>query len=120
MHHRDGTLLARYPHVERADRQELTGPVRPASSRYSNAPTRTSRLASPIDGKDRLISSRALTNFPIVIVATTTTSAALADWREQIGILIAIAGLVGACDRRACCFWSCASFRSSTVRRSSG
>ena len=50
-------------------------------------------MTSPIDGEDRLISSRALTNFPIVIVAATTTSAALADWREQIAILIAVAGL---------------------------
>ena len=51
----------------------------------------TSRLTSPIDGNDRLISSRTLSKFPIVIVATTKTSAALADWREQISILIAVA-----------------------------
>ena len=35
----------------------------------TNAPT---RLASPVDGEYRLISSRALSDFPIVIVATTT------------------------------------------------
>jgi diguanylate cyclase (GGDEF)-like protein/PAS domain S-box-containing protein len=58
-----------------------------------NLPHSTSRLTSPVDGEDRLISSRALTNFPIVIVAATTTSAALADWREQIAILIVVAGL---------------------------
>ncbi len=40
-----------------------------------------------------MISSRALSKFPIVIVAATTTAAALADWREQIAILIAVAGL---------------------------
>ena len=51
------------------------------------------RLTSPIDGKDRLVSSRALAKFPIVIVATNTTEAALADWREQITILVAVAGL---------------------------
>jgi diguanylate cyclase (GGDEF)-like protein/PAS domain S-box-containing protein len=91
MHHRDGTLLARYPHVrELIGKNYRSGPAgqqQVFASDYS-----TLRLASPIDGKDRLISSRALTNFPIVIVATTTSSAALADWREQIGILIAIAG----------------------------
>ncbi|MFX9158090.1 hypothetical protein ABTN80_21000, partial [Acinetobacter baumannii] len=38
-----------------------------------------------------LLSSRALTKFPIVVVATTTTEAALANWREQIGMLIAVA-----------------------------
>ena len=47
----------------------------------------------PIDGQDRLVSARALTEFPIVIIATTTVSAALADWREQINFLIIVAGL---------------------------
>ena len=68
-----------------------TGPA--SQQQVFELPYSTTRLASPIDGKDRLISSRSLTHFPIVIVATTTTSAALADWREQIGILIAVAGL---------------------------
>ena len=92
MHHRDGTLLARYPHVD-----ELIGKNFRAGAasqqRVFELPYSTSRLASPLDGKDRVISSRALTNFPIVIVAATTTSAALADWREQIAMLIAVAGL---------------------------
>ena len=92
MHHSDGTLLARYPHV--ADWSARTSrPVRPPQRQIFEQPRSTSRLTSPIDGEDRLISSRALTNFPIVIVASTTTSAALADWREQIGILIAVTGL---------------------------
>jgi diguanylate cyclase (GGDEF)-like protein/PAS domain S-box-containing protein len=92
MLHSDGTLLARYPHVADMIGQNLkTGPA--AQRQVFELARSTSRLTSLIDGEDRLISSRALTNFPIVIVATTTTSAALADWREQIGILIAIAGL---------------------------
>jgi len=92
MHHSDGTLLARYPHVaEMIGKNFKTGPA--AQQQVFELARSTARLTSPIDGKDRLISSRALTNFPIVIVATTTTAAALADWREQIGILIAVAGL---------------------------
>ena len=92
MHHTDGTLLARYPHMaELIGNNFKTGPD--AQRRVFEQPRTTSRLTSPIDGLDRLISSRALTNFPIVIVATTTTSAALADWRDQIGMLIAIAAL---------------------------
>jgi diguanylate cyclase (GGDEF)-like protein/PAS domain S-box-containing protein len=67
--------------------------VRPSQRQIFEQPRSTSRLTSPIDGEDRLVASRALTNFRFVIVASTTTSAALADWREQIGILIAIAGL---------------------------
>ena len=92
MHHSDGTLLARYPHVaDMVGKNFKTGPA--TQRQIFEQPRSTSRLTSPIDGEDRLISSRALTNFPIVIVASTTTSAALADWREQIGILITITGL---------------------------
>ncbi len=92
MHHRDGTLLARYPHLDdMIGKNFKTG----AASQLAvfDLPHTTSRLTSPIDHEDRLIASRALTNFPIVIVAATTTSAALADWREQIAILISVAGL---------------------------
>jgi diguanylate cyclase (GGDEF)-like protein/PAS domain S-box-containing protein len=49
-------------------------------------------FTSPVDGDDRLISARALPHFPILMMATTTRAAALADWREQIGILISVAG----------------------------
>ena len=36
---------------------------------------------------------RELTNFPVVMIATTTVSAALADWREQTRFLIGVAVL---------------------------
>ena len=90
MHHRDGTLLARYPHIDAMIGKNFNHG--PANVRQVFELARsTSRLTSPIDGNDRLISSRTLSKFPIVIVATTKTSAALADWREQISILIAVA-----------------------------
>ena len=92
MHHADGTLLARYPHVaELVGNNFRTGPN--VQRRIFEQPRTTSRLTSPFDGQDRLIASRTLTNFPIVIIASTTASAALADWREQMGLLIAIAVL---------------------------
>ncbi|HMM92058.1 bifunctional diguanylate cyclase/phosphodiesterase [Bradyrhizobium sp.] len=92
MHHSDGTLLARYPHVsELIGRNFKDGP--PTQRQVFELPRSSSRLTSPIDGEDRIIASRRLTNFPMVIVATSTTAAALADWREQIAMLIAIAGL---------------------------
>ena len=77
MHHRDGTLLARYPHLEEMIGKNFkTGP--PSQQQVFDLAYTTSRLTSPLDGADRLISSRALTNFPIVIVAATTTS-----WRRS-------------------------------------
>jgi len=92
MHHRDGTLLARHPHVEEMiGRNFKTGPAR--QQRLFEVDHASTRLPSPVDGRDRLISARALTGFPIVIVAATTVSAALADWREQISWLITVAGL---------------------------
>ncbi|MCA6114079.1 EAL domain-containing protein [Bradyrhizobium sp. WSM 1738] len=91
MHHSDGTLLARYPHApELIGKNFKNGP--PAQRQVFELPRSTSRLTSPIDGEDRLIASRALTNFPLLIVASSTTSAALADWREQTVILITVTG----------------------------
>jgi diguanylate cyclase (GGDEF)-like protein/PAS domain S-box-containing protein len=92
MHHTDGTLLARYPHVASLIGQNFkTGPD--VQRRVFEQPRSSSRLTSPLDGEDRLIASRILTNFPIVVVASTTAAAALADWREQTIILALVAGL---------------------------
>jgi diguanylate cyclase (GGDEF)-like protein/PAS domain S-box-containing protein len=92
MYHRDGTLLARYPHVE-----AMIGSNIRASSIYrqviSKSGQGTIRRTSPIDGQDRVASVRTLSNFPIVFVASSTVSAALADWRQQTRFLIAVGGL---------------------------
>ena len=91
MHHRDGTLLARYPHVEdMIGKNFKTGPT--SQQQVFELAHTVSRLASPVDGKDRLIASRALTKFPLVVVATSSADGVLTDWREQITILVAIAG----------------------------
>ena len=93
MFHRDGTLLARYP---RAD--SMIG------QKFKNAPLlhkvlteggrQTLRVQSPVDGQDRLGAAAPLGGrFPIIVVATTTVSAALADWRAQTRFMIAAAVL---------------------------
>jgi hypothetical protein len=89
MHLREGVLLARYPHAH--------GMI---GGNFRNGPDNqrklfelnehTTRLTSPIDGEYRLVSSRALSDFPIVIIATTTTTAALSDWQEQMRFLIGV------------------------------
>jgi diguanylate cyclase (GGDEF)-like protein len=92
MFHRNGTLLARYPHVdEMIGRNFASGPL--FEQVLSKADHGTTRIDSPLDGQNRLGSVRELTNFPVVMIATTTISAALADWREQIRFLIGVAGL---------------------------
>ena len=92
MFHRDGTLLARYPHADRMIGQNFgEGPFFQHTLLKANQGTL--RIISPVDGQDRLGSARLLNNFPIVVIATTTVSAALADWRDQIRFLVAVAGL---------------------------
>ena len=92
MYFRDGTLLARYPHIERLIGRNFKNPdVR--RQILSGTDHGTTRLTSPVDGLDRLAAARALTHFPISIFATTTVAAALDDWREQTRFLIAIASL---------------------------
>ncbi len=92
---REGIMLARYPHVE-----SMIG------ANYKNAPlmqkvlTRggqhTLRVKSPVDGTEKLGSAVSLTHFPLVIMATNTVSAALADWRQQTGFMVTTATLSAA------------------------
>jgi diguanylate cyclase (GGDEF)-like protein len=92
MFHRDGTLLARYPHVESMIGQNFkSGQL--FQHVLSEADHGATRLNNRPDGRDLLGAARQLRDFPIVVTATTTEHAALADWREQIGFLIAVAGL---------------------------
>jgi diguanylate cyclase (GGDEF)-like protein len=88
---RDGTLLARYPHIERMIGSNVSSsPIyRYISSQSDHG---TMRLTSPIDGQERLASAYGLRSFPMAIVASTTVSAALADWREQTRFLFLVAG----------------------------
>jgi diguanylate cyclase (GGDEF)-like protein len=92
MYHGDGTLLARYPHVDAMIGSNFRNGV-VHQQVLAKSEHGTTRLMSPFDGQDRLASARKLNNFPISIVATTTVDAALVDWREQIWFLVAVAGL---------------------------
>jgi diguanylate cyclase (GGDEF)-like protein len=92
MLHRDGTMLARYPHVETMiGRNFRTAPVQQILSKANHG---TTRLISPVDGESRLAAARALSEFPLSIIVTTTVATALADWRAQARSLVVAAGLV--------------------------
>jgi len=92
MFHRDGTLIARYPHVDSMIGQNFAGgPF--FQDVFSKSDHGTVRTVSPVDGQDRLGAVRVLSQFPIIVAATTTASAALTDWRAQVRFLIAAAGL---------------------------
>ena len=93
--HADGTMLARYPHID-----EMIG------QKFNNAPLMkeilgtgqplTMRHQSPVDDQDRLGAVRQLDHFPVIVMATRTVAAALADWRAQTRLLIATAALTAA------------------------
>ena len=90
MHHRDGQLLARFPHAEALIGENFRkGP--PEQQAVFERPFVATRLASPIDGRDRLIASRMLTGEPLVVVATKTVDSTLATWRSQTRFFIAVA-----------------------------
>jgi diguanylate cyclase (GGDEF)-like protein/PAS domain S-box-containing protein len=93
MHHRDGTLLARFPHPEDAIGRNNRVGASENQQKLFELNEYTTRLYSPIDGQYRLVSSRALGEFPIVIIATTTAAAALADWQEQMRFLISVGAI---------------------------
>jgi diguanylate cyclase (GGDEF)-like protein len=91
MHHRNGGLVARYPHVETMiGRNFKIGPGRETD--LLNLDHGAARLISPIDGQERLASIQRLRHFPLAVVATTAVAAALADWRAQTKFLIIAAG----------------------------
>jgi PAS domain-containing protein len=90
--HRDGTVLARYPRTaEMIGRSLKDSPL--FRGVLAKADHGTTRLLSALDGQERLASVQSLERFPLVIVASTTVPAALANWREQTRILIVVAGL---------------------------
>ncbi|HEY3793445.1 MAG TPA: EAL domain-containing protein [Bradyrhizobium sp.] len=92
MNHHDGTLIARYPHVEAMIGRNF----KPASRSQINlfdADHGTMRLISPVDGVERILSAQSLRRFPLTVFATTTVASALADWRAQTRTLIVAAGL---------------------------
>jgi diguanylate cyclase (GGDEF)-like protein len=90
MHHRNGQLLARYPTVETLIGKNFrNGP--PEQQSVFERPSFATRLASPVDGRERLIASRMLTTEPLIVVATNTVDATLASWRSQTKFFIIIA-----------------------------
>jgi diguanylate cyclase (GGDEF)-like protein len=90
--HSDGTLLARYPHTERMMGKNFKRP--PVVQQAFDEPDHsTRRLTSLIDGRDKLLSGRRLTGFPLSVVASMDVSAALADWYGQTRLLIGAAAL---------------------------
>ncbi len=82
----DGTLLARYPHVdtkigEKFDRAENYNRVRGS---LESGPV---RLTSTLDGMDRLIAAHRVQHHPLMVAATDRVDAILATWRREAWVI---------------------------------
>ena len=92
MFHADGTLMARYPHADHMIGQKFKSAAL-LQRVLSQGSQQTLLVHSPIDHTDRLGSGAQFSRFPIVIFATNSVSAALADWRAQTKFLVTTAVL---------------------------
>jgi diguanylate cyclase (GGDEF)-like protein len=89
MIHQDGTLLARYPHIEAADGRKFQSPllVRRALSGGGIA---SGTFASGITGEERLGAASTLSGYPIIVLASTSVETVLVDWRRQMRFLLGV------------------------------
>jgi hypothetical protein len=94
---RDGTMLARYPHVEKMIGEKLP----PQAPFYQRVEEGGSSYRSPgyVDGIARVVSVHPLRDFPLVVTVTLSEEAALANWRRQsifvaVGTLCTVFGFV--------------------------
>lgn len=98
IHLSSGELVARYPSADdQIGRNFKTGSAEQRA--LFNRPFYSTRLNSPIDGEDRLLSSEALISVPLVAIATENVSTALRDWTAQTealgrGAAVAITALI--------------------------
>jgi diguanylate cyclase (GGDEF)-like protein len=89
--HRDGSLLARYPHAKDAIGKAL--PEASLIEQMSTDDSATTQLVSPVDNEERLVSAKSLEHYPVYVVASETSSAALASWRQETRTFASGAGL---------------------------
>lgn len=90
MFHRDGTRLARHPHVESMIGQK---PASLLAAVQKGGNHQKLRMLSPVDHQERLGSVSELSHYPIVIIVSRTVTSALADWQAQVRLMVAAAGL---------------------------
>jgi diguanylate cyclase (GGDEF)-like protein/PAS domain S-box-containing protein len=83
----DGTMIARYPHIEAAVGQNFSSSVL-FTRKGRTGEYLTTHLISPVDGQERLASAGRLSLYPLTVVSSQPASTALADWREQTRVLL--------------------------------
>lgn len=80
--HRHGTLLARYPPAESALGKHFPPLDDLLASRAADQ-SPPMRMVSPVDGVERFVALTAVPDYPMIVLVSRDTAAALAPWREQ-------------------------------------
>jgi signal transduction histidine kinase/CheY-like chemotaxis protein len=86
LHLRDGTVLARYPHVDAAIGTSF-GHLPPFRDVLAHGMAGTLLMESPIDGSIRVTAIRALKAFPLAVMVSVEQGSLLAEWRRQAWML---------------------------------
>ena len=94
LHLRDGTVLARFPHLDRIIGTSF-GHLPPFTEILTQATAGTLLMESPVDGSIRVTAIRALRAFPLAVMVSVEQGKILSDWRRQALSLIAVALLLG-------------------------
>ena len=91
---RDGTVLARFPHVDQTIGTSF-GKLPPFTEVLAHGSAGTLLMQSPVDGSTRITAIRALRAFPLVVMVSVEQGRILRDWRRQALALIAVALSLG-------------------------
>src|SRR6185312_11066462 len=94
LHLRDGTVLARYPHVDSAIGTSF-GDLPPFTEVLAHKMAGTLLMESPIDGSIRITAIRALKGFPLAVMISVEEGRLLVGWRRDAMVLVIAAVLAG-------------------------
>ncbi|AWN55788.1 GGDEF-domain containing protein [Methylobacterium sp. 17Sr1-1] len=89
----DGTLLVRHPQHDGSVGQ-VFAKVGASGVALKKLASGVIRTTSPIDGRDRIIASRTLVRYPMLLSVSRTAEASLAGWRRQAWLVGAAALLL--------------------------
>jgi signal transduction histidine kinase/ActR/RegA family two-component response regulator len=85
LHRREGTVLARYPHVDSVVGTSFAA-MPPFKDVLAHGQAGTVVMASPVDGDRRIMAIRALRAFPLAVSVSVGEANVLAVWRRQTRI----------------------------------
>jgi signal transduction histidine kinase/ActR/RegA family two-component response regulator len=91
---RDGTALARFPHVDETIGTSF-GNLSPFTEVLAHGNAGTLLMKSPVDGSIRITAIRALRAFPLAVMISVEQRRLLTDWRREALALIAVALSLG-------------------------